>query len=128
MLGGISYFFHPKDRDDTNSYYAEGVMVTPGTFDDQQITLDQYTEHQMEIYKNEFPGWIIIDSSKATLVGSPAHKLIVTYKDGDFNVKSMFFWTIKNNKPYIIAYSAEENKYTDLLGIAQEMINSFEIT
>ena len=127
ILGGISYYFYPQNRDDTNSYYAEGLMVTPGVFDDPQLTLDQYTEKTIEIYKNDNPEWVIIDSSKATLSGSQAHKFIVTYKDEEFNVKSMFIWTIRNNKPYIISYTAEQDRYETLLGTAQEMINSFEI-
>ena len=128
LLGGISYYFHPQNRDDTNSYYAEGLMITLGIFDDSQLTLEEYTKKTIDIYKSDNPDWVIIDSSKATLAGSPAHKFVVTYKDGDFNVKSMFIWTIKNGKPYIIAYTAEQDKYVALLRTAQEMINSLKIT
>jgi len=42
---------------------------------------------------------------------------------------SLYFqvWTIKDNKAYVITYTAETSQYSDYLKTAQKMINSFEI-
>lgn len=121
---GIGFFFHPRNNQDL--YSAEGVMITPGVFDNP-ITLEEYSKKTMEIYKNDFPDMIVVDSSKTMIAGSPAKKLIVSYKDENHDVETMFIWTIKNDKMYMVAYSAEQKRYSILLETAEEMINSFEI-
>ena len=43
------------------------------------------------------------------------------------DLKWMQVWAVKDNKAYIISYTAEVNKYSYFFGIIQEMISSFEI-
>ncbi|MBI2653140.1 hypothetical protein HYX00_06750 [Candidatus Woesearchaeota archaeon] len=126
VLGEISYFFHPKNKINED-YPNEGVIITPGVFENP-IPLDEYAKRTLELQTEEFPDTTVIESSKTTLAGSPAKNLIIAYKDGNFNVKAMYVWTIKNNKMYMIAYTAEQDRYNTLLETAQEMINSFEIS
>jgi len=40
----------------------------------------------------------------------------------------MQVWTVKNDKAYVISYTAEATEYSAVLATVQEMIESFEIT
>lgn len=125
LLGGFSFFFHPLGN--LNGYQAEGLTITPGIIS-EDVTLEMYTNSYIKELKNSDPNVKIIESAKSKLAGNAAYKLVFTTKDGEFNVKTMAIWTIKNNKPYLTTFSAESDRYQSLLATAQQMIESFEIT
>ena len=90
------------------------------------ITLDDYTE--ISIAQMGGTNFEILESSRTTLAGLPAHKIIFTGIDSSgTEFKQISMWTIKDDMVYIVAYTATTDTYDSFLPIAQKMIDSFEI-
>ncbi|HYZ96487.1 MAG TPA: hypothetical protein VE524_07805 [Nitrososphaeraceae archaeon] len=63
-----------------------------------------------------------------TLSGNnPAHKVLYTNREGEDEHKTMQILSIKDDKIYLLTYSAEKRKYSDYLPTIEKMIDSFEI-
>lgn len=86
------------------------------------VTVEEYKQHLVNQCK--MPDCNIIDSGDATLANNPAYKLVFT-EEGPFNM--MIIFTIKDNKLYLLTYTAGLNEYSKYLDIINEMIDSFEI-
>ncbi|MBW4449491.1 MAG: protein kinase [Spirirestis rafaelensis WJT71-NPBG6] len=65
--------------------------------------------------------------SETTLANKLAYKLIYTGHDGENNLKSMQFFTLRGDKAYVITYTAARDSYNDFMQTAETMIKSFEI-
>jgi hypothetical protein len=64
----------------------------------------------------------------ATLAGNPAYQIVLDYTYLNNNKKATEFWTVKDDRVYIINYVANEDVYDTYLPAVEKMINSFEIT
>lgn len=118
-------FLSPQES--ASDMFLENINITVQDLSNQPMTLDEYTNlsiNQMSQYITDFN---IIDSSVTTLVGNPAHKIVYTGKEGQNNLKWMQIWTIKDNKAYVITYTAKIDTYSNFLGTIQQMINSFKL-
>lgn len=124
IIGTIVAFLSPQES--SSDSFRENLNVYIGNLS-QSMTLDDYIDLSNNQLKQLITDYSIIDSSATTLAGNPAHKVIFTGKQGGFNLKWMQVYMIKNNRDYVISYTAEEDKYSYFLGTIQEMINSFEI-
>ncbi|MBD2355600.1 serine/threonine protein kinase [Tolypothrix sp. FACHB-123] len=91
------------------------------------ISLEEYTNLSVNDITQFFTDAIILDSHFTTLSNLPAHQVIYSGKEEGYNVKRMAIWTLKNNKAYIITYTAEESQYDQYLQTAQKMIESLKI-
>jgi len=125
FMGSVVAFLSPTES--TSDIFRENLNVIVQDLSTQPMTLDEYTELSVSQIKQFFTDANITDSSATTLDGNPAHKVVYTGKQGQYNLKWMQVWVVKENKAYIISYTAEVNKYPDFLGTIQQMINSFEI-
>jgi hypothetical protein len=47
-------------------------------------------------------------------------------KYGQLSLKVKQYWFIKNNKAYLLTYTAEESKYDEYEDVATEMMMSFK--
>ena len=77
--------------------------------------------------KNNLPGAEILKSDITTLAYQPANTLVFTGDDGEKRLKNLLVWTLKDNKAYIITYTATIDEYDNFLQKANKMIKSFEI-
>lgn len=93
-----------------------------------QTTLDQYIDLSTNQVKQSIKDFKLNNSSKITLAGNSARKLIFTGKSDKYNLKWLQIIAEKNNKIYVLTYTAEASKYSKFLGNIQKMIDSFEIT
>jgi hypothetical protein len=123
-------FFSPS-KDDSGTLY-EKVAIYIKHLPTENIVLDLYTNSQLieltRRYSNAHD-FILLESSKIFLAGSPAFKLeyVFTYKHGKPYIRSMEVGTIKRNKAYHISYEAYSLEFADYLPVIQKMVNSFEI-
>ena len=71
----------------------------------------------------------ILNSSKDTLDGLPAHQLIYTSSalPGLDLKKMQVFTVVNNNTAYVVTFSAEESQYDKNLPEIQKMVNSLNI-
>jgi hypothetical protein len=71
---------------------------------------------------------LLESGTSATLAGNPAYKLVYSKSVEGTPVKAIQVGTIVSNKAYYIQYTAEPEHYSNNLKIAQEVINSFNVT
>ena len=122
-------FFSPKENN--SDRYLENLGVQVDSLS-QNMTLDEFTSHQIDSLNQSFPNSKIIDSKMTTLAGNPAHKVVFNYGGEQQQHIPLFkiiqIWMIRDNKIYIITSGAEFNKYSKYLPIIQKMIDSFGIS
>ena len=106
--------FYPLD--DTSG--AKDVRIQVKTLPSQNMTLEQYTNTQVESIEGQ-----ILESNATTLAGMEAHQVIFT----NIGLKTMQVWTLQDDKVYTITYIAEEEDFENDLQVARRMIESFGI-
>jgi hypothetical protein len=126
VMGMVVAFLAP--RESGSDVFQENVNIIVQDLSDQPMTLAEYTELSIAQIEQFITDASILDSSAVTLAGIPGHKVVLTGRQGQYDLKWMQVWTVQNNKAYVISYTAEISKYSTFLGTAQEMIDSFEIT
>lgn len=124
VMGSVVVFLSP--RESASDIFQENLNVMIQDLSTQPMTPEEYLDLSLNQIR-QITDSNIIDLSETTLVNSPAHKIVYTGKYNQHNLKWMQVWTIKNNKAYIITYTAEIDKYSDFLEIIQKMINSFKL-
>ena len=126
MLGSVVAFLSPIEG--TSDDLQENVNILVQDLSAQPMTLDEYTDLSLGQIEQFVTDAVILDSSAATLAGNPGHKAVYTGKQGQYDLQWMQVWTVKNDKAYVISYTAEATEYSAVLATVQEMIESFEIT
>jgi serine/threonine-protein kinase len=111
--------------EDASDMFQENLNVVVGDLP-EPMKLDEFTDANIDQIKSIFAAEVV-DSSSTTLANNPARKVIYNLKQGQYDLKLMQIYMLKGNKAYVITYTAEEDKYSDLLGTIQAMINTFEI-
>lgn len=124
FTGDVAKFFPPVNND-SNSFQPELSVEMQDL--KKTILLPDYTNSRVNEITQFLKNPKIHESDSATLANLPAHEVIYTGKQEQFNIKMMAVWTVKNSKAYIVTYTAEESQYDAFLKTAQAMMNSLEI-
>lgn len=122
-MGTVVLFRSPIE--DASDMFQENFNVVVGDLP-ESMELDELTDANIEQAKTHF-AIENIDSSPTTLANNPARKVTYNLKQGQYDLKIMQIYMIKGKRVYVITYTAEEDRYSDFLGTAQSMINTFEI-
>lgn len=118
------------DKDDNVREYFE-MDVSPAGLE----TVDRLASSTINTLRQLLPEFQLIESNASvSIAGSPAHKVVYTYKssDGSFYYHVMQIWVIKTEKPFPdksfrFTYVAEATDYADYLSVIKSMIKSFEV-
>ncbi|NJR16559.1 MAG: serine/threonine protein kinase [Calothrix sp. CSU_2_0] len=97
---------------------------------DKPVTLEELTNLRVNEITQFFTDAKIHESHFTKLKNAPdisAHEVIYSGKDDKTDVKRKAVWLVKNNKAYIITYSAPERNYDTYLTTADAMINSLKL-
>jgi len=107
--------------------FTENFVI--GTLSVPFQNLNDYSRITVEKMKMR-PSFSLIEDIETTLAGIPAHKIVYTEIEPNFNieVQSIMLWTLKDNTGYLIGFVTEPDKYSAYLPIAQKVIDSFEFT
>ncbi|MDR9894378.1 DUF1795 domain-containing protein [Aetokthonos hydrillicola Thurmond2011] len=93
----------------------------------QPKSLEEYTNSQVNAITQFLTNAKIHDSHSIILAGQPGHEVVYSGKQQQDNIKRKAVWLLKNNKAYIVTYTAQEDQYDDFLRTAQDMIDSLEV-
>ncbi|QLE59332.1 serine/threonine-protein kinase [Nostoc sp. TCL26-01] len=115
-------FLSPKENDADK--FTEKLTVNVGDF---AGTLDESKDLFIKEIKNTLTDANVISTTTATMANKQAYQLVYTGKNGDVSVKNLQIWTLKNDKAYVITYTANVEDYDKFLPIAEKMIQSLEI-
>jgi hypothetical protein len=95
----------------------------------QGVTLDGFSQDLISaIQQNANLTNFAYSSSNTTLAGYPAQKLVFTYVNEGTPTQGMIELTLVNNTGYVLSYVATQDVYSTYVGIAQNMMQSFNIT
>lgn len=117
-------FYSPQEG--KNDPYIEHVAVIIWNYDETISIKD--VDNQFFETINTFPSSSVVIKGEDMLSSYPANYVVFTATDDlGFKKKLKWVWTVKDNKPYVIQFSAEPDKYDNHLETVNEMIDSFEI-
>ncbi len=123
--GAIVAFLSPIESD--SDIFRENLNIILQDLSDNPMTLDEYTALSLKQAEQLLTDFKLIESNAAALAGNPAHKIIYTATQGQYNLKVMQSYTIKNDVVYLLTYTAEVDGYQISLETAQQIIDSFRI-
>ena len=126
ITGSLATFMAPVQVNNSD-VFQENLRIIVQNLAGKNVTLAEYTQTSIEEIKLFSPDAEIVEQRNTQLANEPAHQVVYTGKEEGYTLKHLQIWTIKDNKVYIITYTAELNKYSDYLKTVQKMINSFEI-
>lgn len=106
-------------------FFRENVLVLiealpPGA------TLQEYVDTTIAQGKAVVPNLSVLSSHAGSLSGEPALELLYTYSPGP-PLKCKMVCALRNDRSYLLTYTAEAGKYEKFLVVAQPMFDSFEI-
>ena len=125
-IPGLLKMFGPPDS------LSGGVGIVARPLGEGASTVEDFTDSLLNLIEVARVGgvvedFMIVDQMKMTFDGSPALETVatVTYMDWDLQVKAVT--TVKDGIGYLIGYAADVAMYDELLGTAQQVIDSFTI-
>ena len=119
-------FFAPKEGQDDKFIENVGLSINDLSAK-PEATLDEIVKAWTDQSQSEFPdSFKEISRDKTTLGGIEAVKIIYQAKDQLSALKGMSTFLLKDNKAYILSYSAEEKSFDKFLEGVNQIISSFK--
>jgi hypothetical protein len=118
----------PENSSDTK---LENLLIQVGNLPFENIPLDVIASASINALKQSLIDCELVELNATTLSGNngnnPAHKVVYTNREGEEKHKTMQVLSIKEDKSYLLTYSAEASRYDRYLPTIQKMIDSFQI-
>jgi hypothetical protein len=123
-----------KVEDYSGSWFRnsnESVNVRLERLPGQNLTINEVTNSQLNLTRNQFPGQKILESNTTTIGNNyPAHKIVFTFPEEPADPKGLILkelkaWTIGQNSAYVISYFTTNSSYSYYLPQITKMIGSF---
>ncbi len=124
VTGDVARFLSPKEG--KADEFQENLSISVENLSSRPMSLNEYTEESVRIIRTHSDA-SAPPASAATLGHRQAMEVVFVGKEGNIEVQRLQIWTVKNNKAYVITYTAEKGKYSKFLQTSREMIDSFEI-
>jgi len=113
----------PENSSDTK---LENLLIQVGNLPSQNIPLNEIASANINALNQSLIDFELIELNATTLSGNnPAHKVVYTNREGKDERKTMQVLSIKEDKVYLITYTAEASRYDRYLPTIQKMIDSF---
>jgi hypothetical protein len=90
------------------------------------ITLAEYTELSLRQIR-ELRGSTISDSRPTTLAGLPAHRITYRADFGSGEQQVLSVWTMKNNRIWLVTYSADPARYSSALPEVERLFGTIQL-
>jgi serine/threonine-protein kinase len=123
VMGSTVAFASPQEsakdlfKENVNLY----VQALPA---DAKITLDEFTQQSIAQIKQMITDAQMVESTSDTLSNLPAHRVVYTGKQGQFNLKFYQTYLLKDSKVYIMTYTAQADQFDKYLPEARAIIDS----
>jgi len=124
VTGDVVMLLSPKEGEGDG--FRENLSIAIENLSSRPRSLNEYTEESVRIIRKHSDASVPV-ASQATLGHRRASEVVFAGKEEGREVQRLQVWTVKENKAYVITYTAERGKYSKFLQTAREMIESFEI-
>ncbi|BAT55640.1 Serine/Threonine protein kinase [Nostoc sp. NIES-3756] len=125
ITGNLVKFISPKEND--ADIYTENLNLIIQDLPETRRELTQLNTFYINEIKQFHQNFQIIQEAESQLANQPAHQVVYTFTEDRINLQRLQIWTIKNNKAYILTYTADAAKYSKYLPVVQTMISSLVI-
>jgi hypothetical protein len=126
-MGTDFIFFSPKEND--TDKFRENVNLLVQDLTGQNIDLGKYAEITEKEIKEMATEGVIYESKKIIKPDkSEYYKMIYGMTQGIFKLKIEQYFFIKNDKAFIMTFTAELNKFDSFLSVGEQILNSFMLT
>jgi eukaryotic-like serine/threonine-protein kinase len=112
---------------DTLRNVVGSISVSIENLPQNITTLDQYNEVSDRVLNLTFPAINVIEAQSTFLNGLPAYERIFTVEQPEL-IEVTQLVTVKDNKAYVLNYSAHPKEFYNYLPNYQRLVDSFEIT
>ena len=116
FTGKIATFVHPDNK--------ANLIITAKEFSGNLGNLETFEEEDIE---NHLKAGNIIKQDDTIVANKPGKTIIVTAKNGNEKIKSMYLLTLRGSTAYRIIYTAPESNYERFLPTVKQMIKSLQI-
>lgn len=128
--GTANFFLSPKENE--KDLFQENVNIMIQDLSNQPMTLEDYTNLTKQQVKQAFGSSSIVSIKDLTFAGQQAKKMVYNMPKNPMqgrsqNLKLCQIWFIKENKAYLLTYTAESSEYESYLGTAKEIFDSFKL-
>ncbi len=126
ITGEVVVFSSPAESNFDS--FSEKIYISVEYLARDINSLDQYTQTIVERIKQENGDEVEVYKEKRTKLGRyPARMVIYSRQENGLLLRQLEAFTIKNNRVYVITYTAERVKFSKFLRTAQKMLKSWEI-
>ncbi len=126
ITGEVVVFSSPAES--SFDPFSEKIYISVEYLAPDINSLDQYTQTIVNRIKQENGNEIKVYKEKRTKLGRyPARMIIYSRQENKLLLRQLEAFTIKNNRVYVITYTAERVKFSKFLSTAQKMLKSWEI-
>lgn len=120
---GVVFKSPLENKDDK---FQEKVSIIVQDLSSNPQSLAEYTKDNIKYIKqNANPDEL--EESETDLANRSADRVVYSYRDGEDEFKRMQVWNLKNNRAYVVTYTAEEDKFDRFLKNVEKIIDSFII-
>ena len=130
-IPGLLQLFGPPQNPLDSLSGGVGIVARP--LGEGASTVEDFTDSLLNLIEAaRYLGFVVKDfmmedPKETTLDGSPALETIATVTYMDWGLKVKAVTTVKDGIGYLIGYAADVAMYDELLGTAQQVIDSFTI-
>jgi len=126
-MGPEFFIFSPREND--TDRFQENVNLLVQDLTGQNIDLDKYAKITEEQIKELAIEGTIYESKKIFKPGkSDYYKMVYGMTQDVFKLKIEQYYFIKNDKAFIMTFTAELNKFDSFLPAGEQILNSFVLT
>jgi hypothetical protein len=126
-MGPDFFIFSPREND--TDRFQENVNLLVQDLTGQNIDLDKYAKISEGQIKELAMEGTIYESKKITKPDkSEYYKMVYGMTQGVFKLKIEQYYFIKNDKAFIMTFTAELNKFDSFLSAGEQILNSFVLT
>ena len=110
-----------------NDKFKENVNLIIQDLSGQNIDLNKYTEISEGQIKTMVTNSNLIESKRIKNVRNEYHKIIYSGDQGIFHLQFEQYYTVVNDKAYVLTFTCEKDKFVDYKEIGEKILNSFKV-
>jgi hypothetical protein len=125
LMGSKFFIFSPLEDD--SDVFSENINGSIEDLKDLDIDISQYLSVTLSQFENLMTDGKIIESAMMNKGNEKYFKIIYTMRQGKFKIKGKCVCFIRNEKAYLLTFTAEDEKFENFEAIADEILNSLEV-
>lgn len=125
VMGSDAFFFSPKDND--TDKFSENVNVIMQDLKGMNIDLDRFVEISEGQIKTLITDGQLLESKRLSADGKEYHRLLYTARQGIYNLKTLQYYFVADEKAFVVTLVTEADKYEKYEKLGAKILNSFKL-